>query len=143
MASIENRSRFIVSVQKRDDLTQTFAYTRESQLRAYVAELKAQGFKPKLGRTNDAYAIRIREAGQPNQCLYANSEQEAIDIKQRVELERRNGLFVDYAKGRRFTFADLLARYLREESPRHKGFEVEGYIINAMLSDAVLPPTEN
>jgi len=139
MASIENRSRFIVSVQKRDDLTQTFAYTRESQLRAYVAELKAQGFKPKLGRTNDAYAIRIREAGQPNQCLYANSEQEAIDIKQRVELERRNGLFVDYAKGRRFTFADLLARYLREESPRHKGFEVEGYIINAMLSDAGLP----
>jgi hypothetical protein len=37
------------------------------------------------------------------------------------------------------TFADLLARYLREESPRHKGFEVEGYIINAMLADAGLP----
>jgi integrase len=28
---------------------------------------------------------------------------------------------------------------LREESPRHKGFEVEGYIINAMLADAGLP----
>lgn len=139
MASIENRSRFIVTVQNREDLTQTFAYNREKQLKLYLAELKAGGYKPKLGRTDDSFAIRVREAGHRPQCLYALSEKEAIDIKQRLELERRNGLFVDYAKGRSVTFADLLARYLREVSPRHKGFEVEGYIINALLSDAGLP----
>ena len=55
-----------------------------------------------------------------------------------MELERLNGLFVDYAKGRSVTLADLLARYLREVAPRHKGFEVEGYIINAILADAGL-----
>lgn len=120
MASIENRSRYVVSVQNRDDLTKTFAFNREAALKQYIADLKAQGFKPK-------------------QPLTASSEQEAIDIKQRVEVERRTGLSVDYAKGRSVTFADLLARYLREESPRHKGFEVEGYIINAMLTDAGLP----
>lgn len=139
MASIENRSRFVVTVQNRKNLTKTFAYNREADLKTYVAELKSNGFKPKLTRTNDSFAIRIREAGQRTQCLYATSEQQAIDIKQRVELERRNGLFIDYAKGRSVTLADLLARYLREISPRHKGFEVEGYIINAMLADVGLP----
>lgn len=139
MASIENRSRFLISVQNRDDLAQAFAYTREKALRAYIAELKAQGFKPKLARANDSYAIRVREVGQRSQCLYASSEQEAIDIKQRLELERRNGLFVDYGKGRSVTLGDLMARYLREECPRHKGFEVEGYILNAILADAGLP----
>lgn len=139
MASIENRSRFLVTVQNREDLTATFACNREAALKAHIAKLKAGGFKPKLTRTNDYFAIRIREAGQRTQCLYANSEQEAIDIKQRVELERRNGLFIDYAKGRSVSLADLMARYLQEESPRHKGFEVEGYIINAMLADTGLP----
>ncbi|MFM2067258.1 MAG: hypothetical protein RLZZ584_2167, partial [Pseudomonadota bacterium] len=127
MASIENRSRFVVTVRQREDLRQTFAYNREVKLAAYVAALEAQGFKPKIARTQDSYAIRVREVGRPLQCLYAHSPQEAIDIKQRLEQERRNGLFIDYAKAHRLTFADLLIRYLREESPRHKGFEVEGY----------------
>ena len=139
MASIENRSRFVVTVQNCEHLTKTFAYNREPALKAYIAELKAGGYKPKLTRTNDSYAIRVREAGHRPQCLYASSEQEAVNIKQRLELERRSGLFVDYAKGRSVTFGDLLARYLREVSPRHKGFEVEGYIINAILADAGLP----
>lgn len=138
MASIENRSRFVVSVANRDDLKQTFAYNREAALKTYIQEMKSLGLKPRLSRTNDSYAIRIREAGKSLQTLYAKSEQEALDIKERVSMERRNGLFVDYAKGRRHSLADLLVRYLREESPRHKGFEVEGYIINAMLADAGL-----
>lgn len=139
MASIENRSRFIVTVQNRDDLTQHFAYNREKALKAYIAQLRADDYKPRLARTNDQYAIRVREAGHRKQCLYASSEEEAIRIKQRIELERSSSLFIDYAKGRSVTLGDLLARYLREESPRHKGFEVEGYIINAILADAGLP----
>lgn len=139
MASIENRSRFIVSIKNRPDLEKTFAHNREKQLKAYLAELDARGFKPQLARTNDSYAVRIRQVGRVTQCLFASSEGEAIDIKQRVELERRNGLFVDYAKGRSVTFADLMTRYLREEAPRHKGFEIEAYTLNAMLADAGLP----
>ena len=45
---------------------------------------------------------------------------------------------MDYAKGRSVSFGDLLARYLREVSPRHKGFEVEGYMIDTILVDAGL-----
>lgn len=139
MASIENRSRFVVSVKQRKDLTQTFSFNREKQLKAYIAELKAAGYKPQLARMNDSFAVRIRDDGHVKQCLYASTEQEAIDIKQRIELERRKGLFVDYAKGHSVTFADLLGRYLRDIAPRHKGLEVEGYIVNAILEDAGLP----
>nr|WP_315248276.1 hypothetical protein [uncultured Duganella sp.] len=139
MASIENKSRFVVTVKNCEHLTKTFACNREAQLKEYLAELKSSGYKPKLARTNDAYVVRIRNAGHKTQTLSASTEQEALDIKQRIELERRKGLFVDYAKGRSVTFADLLTRYLREISPRHKGFEIEGYIVNALLADAGLP----
>lgn len=84
----------------------------------------------------------MREAGHVRQTLYASTEQEAEDIKARLEMERRSGLFVDYGKARQTTFADLLIRYLKEESPRHKGFEVEGYIINSLLADAGLPKVD-
>lgn len=138
MASIENRSRFKVTVQNRDDLTLTFTHSAVKAVKTYVEELRAKGFKPKVSRLNDSFAVRVRQVGYPDQTLFAASEDEAVEIQQRIESERRQGLFVDYGKARRFSFGDLLARYLREESPRHKGFEVEGYIINAVLEDAGL-----
>ncbi len=139
MASIENRSRFKVTVQNREDLTQTFTHSAFKAVKAYVEQLKGQGFKPKASRLNDSFAVRVRQVGYPDQTLFAASESEAVEIQQRIESERRQGLFVDYGKARRYSFGDLLARYLREESPRHKGFEVEGYIINAILEDGGLP----
>ena len=139
MASIENRSKFVITVQNRDDLTRTFTHSATEAVKAYANDLKAKGFKPKLSRLNDSFAVRVRQVGYPDQTLFATSEEEAVDIKQRIESERHKGLFVDYGKARRFSFGDLLARYLRQESPRHKGFEVEGYIINAILEDAGLP----
>lgn len=138
MASIENRSTFVVKVRNRDDLTRTFAVNRQKELKAYLAELRAQGLKPQPKQGTDYYAIRIRALGRPEQCLFATSEQEAIAIKQRVESERTQGYLVDYTKGRKFSLADLLVRYLQEISPRHKGFEIEGYCINALLADAGL-----
>jgi len=139
MASIENRSRFKVAVQNRGNLTLTFTHSAVKAVKAYVEELKSQGFKPKVSRLNDSFAVRVRQVGYPDQTLFAASENEAVEIQQRIESERRQGLFVDYGKARRFSFGDLLARYLRQESPRHKGFEIEGYIINAILEDAGLP----
>lgn len=139
MASIENRSRFMVTVTNRDDLTKTFPHNATNAVRAYIEQLRGMGFKPKAARLNDAFLVRVRQVGYPDQTLSASSEQEALDIEERIKSERRRGLFVDYGKGRRFTFGDLLTRYLREEAPRHKGFLVEGYIVNAMLEDAGMP----
>lgn len=139
MASIENRSRFKVSVRNRDDLTKTFTYTAKKAVQAYLRELRDQGFKPKLSTLDDCYAVRIRQIGYADQCLFASSAEEAVEIKQQIESERRRGILTDYTAGWKVTFADLLIRYLREESPRHKTFVIEGYKINAFLEDAGLP----
>lgn len=139
MARIENRSRFTVSVKNRDDLTRTFPFDAQEAAKAYIAELKASNLKPKAGRLNDAYLVRFRTVGYPDMNLTVGSEDEAVELEQRIEAERRRGLFIDYTKGWKVTFGDLLARYLREEAPRHKSFEVVGYKINAMLEDSGLP----
>jgi integrase len=139
MASIENRSKVQVSVKNRDDLTKTFEYSADKAIKAYVEQLKTQGYKPRLASLNNHYAIRARQVGYPDLCLFASSEAEALELKQRIESERRRGIIIDYGLARRTTFADLLIRYLHEESPRHKSFDIEGYKINAILEDAGLP----
>lgn len=139
MASIENRSKVQVTVKNRDDLTKTFEYCADKAIAAYVKQLKALGLKPKLASLNNHYVIRARQVGYPTLTLYASSEAEAIEVRQRIESERRRGIVIDYGLARRTSFADILIRYLREEAPRHKSFEVEGYKINAVLQDAGLP----
>jgi len=139
MARIENRSRFKVTVQNRGDLTRTFPFDAQEDVAAYIAELKAQKLKPKASRLNDAFLVRFRTTGYPDMNLTVGSEDEAIELEQRIEAERRRGLFIEYTKGWKFSFGDLLARYLREEAPRQKSFEVLGYKINALLEDSGLP----
>lgn len=139
MASIENRSRIQVTVKNRDDLTKQFAYSADKAIQVYVQKLRDEGLKPRLTSLNDHYVVRTRSVGAKNQCIVAHSEAEAIDIKHRLESELRRGLLIDYGSGQKASLADLLIRYLREEAPRHKSFEVEGYKINALLEDAGLP----
>lgn len=138
MAYIENRSRFKVTVHNRGDLTRTFPFDAQEAVKAYVGELKLQKYKPKASRLNDAYLVRFRTTGYADMNLTVESEEEAVELEQRIEAERRRGLFIDYTKGWKFTFGDLLARYLREEAPRQASFEVLGYKINALLEDSGL-----
>ncbi|PLK49850.1 site-specific integrase [Uliginosibacterium sp. TH139] len=139
MASIENRSHYQVSVKHRDDLTRTFTHNALKKADEYCASLTKQGLKPKLSRLDDYYAVRDRSTTRPEQTLFASSKLEAEAIKQRLESEQKQGLFVNYAKGLKTSFADLMIRYLREEAPRHKSFEVIAYKINAILEDAGYP----
>ncbi|MDP4302690.1 hypothetical protein Q8X39_18795, partial [Leptothrix discophora] len=55
MASIENRSKVQVTVKNRDDLTKSFEYSAAEAVKAYVAQLKAQGLKPRL-------AVSVRQS---------------------------------------------------------------------------------
>ncbi|PMS29636.1 hypothetical protein B0G57_1512 [Trinickia symbiotica] len=117
MASIENRSRYQVTVKHRDDLTQNFAHSARKKAEAYCQSLIAQRLKPKLSRLDNYFVVRTRSVSNKNQTLVASSEQEANDIKQRLESEQRHSLFIDYARAKKTTLADLLIRYLREEVP--------------------------
>lgn len=139
MASIENRSHYLVTVKHRDDLTQTFAHNVKKKAEDYCRTLTAQGFKPKLSREDNYFIVRDRSPSRKEQTLRANSLAEAERIKNRLEDEQEHSLFINYARAYQTPFSDLLIRYLREESPRHKSFEVEAYKINALLEDAGLP----
>jgi integrase len=126
MASIENRSHFQVTVKHRDDLTKTFAHNSKTAAEEYCEVLKAQKLKPKLARLDNYYVVRDRSVSRKNQTLYASSASEAEEIKNKLEGEQQRSIFIDYATGFRTTFAELLIRYLQEEAPRHKSFEVVG-----------------
>lgn len=138
MASIENRSHYQVTVKNRDDLTKTFAHNAKKAAEDYCGSLKAQKLKPRLARLDNCYVVRDRSASRKNQSLPAASAAEAKDIKNKLEIEHKQSVFTDYATGYQTTLAELLTRYLHEESPRHKSFEIEGYKINALLQDAGL-----
>lgn len=70
--------------------------------------------------------------------LYANSLKQAQLVRAKLRVEHGQGLFIDYSKAQNITLAELVIRYLREEAPRNKSFEIDAYKINAMLEDAGL-----
>ena len=124
MTSIENRSHYQVTVKNRDDLTKTFPHNKPNKADAYLRALEAQKLKPKLVRLDDQYAIRDRGISRAGQTLTAKSKDEAELIKSQLESEHKRHIFIDYAQGYKTTFADLLIRYLREEAPRVKSFDI-------------------
>jgi hypothetical protein len=120
VASIENRSHFLVTVKNRDDLTKTFPHNHSKKAEAYSRSLESQQLKPKLVRLDDQYAIRDRSISRAGQTLTAKSKAEAELIKSQLENEQKRHIFIDYAQGYKTTFADLLIRYLREEGRRQR-----------------------
>lgn len=138
MASIENKSGYEVTVKNRNDLTKAFSHAAKQAAEEYCRSLSAQKLKPRLARLDNSFIVRVRSVSRKTQTLYASSLSEAQDIKNQLESERRRSIFTNYAIGYQTTFADLLIRYLWEEAPRQKSFEVVAYKINAMLEDAGL-----
>jgi len=63
MATFANRSKFFVKVRQRDDLYRTFPYSAPKAARAYLQQLRTQGFKPVLGQHEDTIVVRLRTKG--------------------------------------------------------------------------------
>ncbi|CAM5462099.1 site-specific integrase [Eoetvoesiella caeni] len=127
MASIDNRSNYIVTVRNRDDLTRTFPYSKRSDAAAYFSELTGQGFKPQVQQLEDKILVRMRDKGWEPQAGRFDSLEKAEQFVRTVELERAQGLDNNYLRARGVTFVELLERYMREEGPtRLKGWEEVG-----------------
>ncbi|MCL6468078.1 MAG: site-specific integrase, partial [Ralstonia sp.] len=122
MATIENRSKYVVSVKNNDALQRTFPFSELQRAKAYCVELREQGYKPKLGQLEDTFLVRIRQKGHKAQQFTVDSLAEAESAVARIEAERRAGLFRDYTRAHNVTFADLIRRYMEEEGPQHKGW---------------------
>ncbi|WP_168795264.1 site-specific integrase [Paraburkholderia aromaticivorans] len=136
MATINNRSRLFVSVKNKNDLYREFPHNHLAKAQAYCAELVARKYKPLLGQHENRIEVRILQKGYPNFSYTASSFAEADRVVNRVEGERESGLFIDYTKAHQVTFVDLIERYVREEGPKHKGWEkVEKYKCSGWLED--------
>jgi hypothetical protein len=59
MASLENRSRYVVSIKNRNDLTKEFPYSDARRAREYFNQLRGDGLKPKITRLSDHLLVRI------------------------------------------------------------------------------------
>lgn len=134
MASIENRSRYTVTVKNRDDLTQEFPFNKSKAIQAYIAKLGEQGFKPKLSQAENLFLVRIRQKGYDEDQVVRNSREEADAYIKTIEEERHRGLFIDYTAAHKTSFASVLVRYLEEEVPKLKSsrylpsIKVEGWL---------------
>ena len=95
MATIENRSRYTVSVKNRDDLHREFPFTQLAQAKQYAIELGKQNYKPYLTQKENAFLIKITQAGYKPVRYTCQSLQAAEDAIARIEAERRTGLFID------------------------------------------------
>lgn len=136
MAHIANRSRFLVTVKNRDDLTKHFSFDKLPAVEAYLQELRSNHLKPKVVQLDESWLVRIREKGyDPIQETFA-CEAEATQFVEKVTEERRRGLFTDYTAARKVSFADLIVRYLLDEVGRHKSAKVLAYTLEGWLEDS-------
>ena len=136
MATITNRSNFIVTVARRPEHEKSFAHDAVVQLKAYVKGLRDQGLTPKLIQLQDSLLVRIRRTGHPTQSQTFGSRAEADAFIARVESEQHQGLFIDYTASTRVTVADIIRRYILEDCPGLKGGNNYRIILEAMLEDS-------
>lgn len=136
MAHIANRSRFCVTVKNKPELTRHFSFNKVSEVEAYMTELRAQQFKPKVVQLDESWLVRIRDKGhKPLEATFA-SEAAATQFIDKTAEERKRGLFVDYTAALKVTFADLIVRYLLDEAPRKKSGQVLAYALEGWLEDS-------
>lgn len=118
MATLENRSRFCVTVRNRSDLTRHFPFVKLAQAQTYRAGLSAQGLKAKVDPLDEHWLVRIRATGYRPLTATFETREEA-DVFVQVEEERRRGLFIDCTMAHKTSLAELLVRSLEKEAWRN------------------------
>lgn len=137
MATITNRSNFVVSVPRLPEHTSSFPYNAQSAIAACIKKLKEQGFKPVIKQLEDKLHVRLRRVGYPDQLSTFESAAKVDAYIKRVESEQTQGLFIDYTAAANVTFAQLIERYITEVCPTLKGGgETSIYMLRALVEDS-------
>lgn len=137
MATITNRSNFVVSVPRHSKHERAFAYDAHADITAYVKQLDEQGFKPTIRQLEDQMNVRIRRVGYEEQNMTFKSAALADAFVKKVESDQMQGLFIDYTAANKISFASLIQRYITEVCPTLKGGgETTIYMLDALLDDS-------
>jgi len=136
VATIQNRSNFVVSSSRKLEERRTFPFNKVKQAAEYLKTLKAEYPKARIEQLEGTIFVRIRNRGHANIETTLGSYEAAEDFVSFVETERRQGIVVDYGKSLKTTTADLIVKYIDEELPRQKGGEQYEYVFRPMLEDS-------
>lgn len=136
MADLTNRSRFRVTVKNRDDLTRHFSFNQLDDVEAYMAEKRKQHLKPRVEQLDESWLVRIRDKGHKPLSATFQTRKDAESFIARTTEERSRGLFVDYTASLKVSLAELMVRYLLEEAPKHKSYQVLAYSLEGWLADS-------
>jgi hypothetical protein len=93
MATVSNRSKYVVSVPRHDALGRAFPYSARAAVEAYVATLRADGHRPRVARADDCFEVRIRQKGFPELHTTVASEDEATTLIAVIDGQRATGLY--------------------------------------------------
>ena len=113
MASISNRSRYVVIVEDNPEHTKFFPFTALDRADGYVRELeqqikqgvlsaknsKGKPAKVDLQQLEDNLLVRIRDLGYPKQSFHASSYEDAEKQITIIMGDRAKGLHIEYTKG--------------------------------------------
>jgi integrase len=141
MASITNRSNYVVTVEGQPERTRRFAFNNLKEAKRYQREQKKaqeDGKKPgsvQLVQLEDNLLVRVRDRGYPKHTFNATSYEDAENQLTIILADRVQGRRIDFNKARTITLAKLFDRYIDEVCPRHKGCQTETYKLNSFLED--------
>jgi integrase len=137
VSSIINKSKWIVTVKRRQDLTRAFPHDKGNEAKAYKEKLlSADKLVAQIVRGPLKLFVRIRTRGRPSQYLRVQSYEEAEALDATTRADELRGVPVNTTAARRTTTAQLIERYIREECVDHKGEEVEVCSLKGMLEDS-------
>ncbi|HEX5460778.1 MAG TPA: hypothetical protein VFX20_12485 [Steroidobacteraceae bacterium] len=91
MATFINRSHYTVSVDRRRDHKCEFPYDKESEARAYLESLRAQGLSAQISQGDDHWYVRIRRRGYSELSFDGGSYKDAKAAADRIEGSERPG----------------------------------------------------
>lgn len=79
------------------------------------------------------YRARVRRNGYPDQIKTFRTQEEAEVWAAEIELEMKKGAFACLKEAQQTSVQKALERYLKEVTPRKRGFKAEGYKINSLM----------
>lgn len=83
----------------------------------------------------DTYRVQVRRTGISPISQTFKSKVLAIAWARKIEYELDTGIYLSKEDTERITFAELATRYIKEVSPKKKGFKQEAYRLNKIISD--------
>ncbi|MDM0018036.1 site-specific integrase [Variovorax saccharolyticus] len=138
MATVQNRSPYVISVARRPELTRKFSFSQLKAAKAYMQEMKIQHPKCKVDVSQEEshFQVRLRNKGHREQTKSFESLTEADQFIKEMDSQQSRGLFRDYTAAYGITTAQLIQRYIEEECAGLKGGANYTIILKALAADS-------